>query len=194
MPAGPNLWHTAGMTRMDIPTLETERLRLLPPDESHLPEWADGFFADPDVARYISKRPLTPLERAERALRVARATWASRGIGGWVLAEKISGQFLGAINIEPWDDTEELEIGYGLIPAAWGMGYATEAVRAAVDYAFGVAGVPRLSARVVAANTASSRVLLKLGFAVIDQRPLDGGATLLIYRLEQAMFNIEVLP
>lgn len=173
------------MDRIDIPTLETERLLLLPPDESHLPDWADGFFADPDVARYISKRPLTPLQRAERALRVARATWAARGIGGWVMADKNSGSFLGAINIEPWDDTEELEIGYGLVPAAWGMGYATEAVRAAVGYAFAVAGVPRLSARVVAANTASSNVLLKLGFAVIDERPLENGGSLLIYRLER---------
>ncbi len=174
------------MELTDIPTLHTERLSLRPPAESDLPAWADGFFADPEVARYISRRPLTPLERAERALRVARATWASHNIGGWVLADKASGAFVGAINIEPWDDTEELEIGYGLVPAAWGKGYATEAVRAAVDYAFGVAGVARLSARVVAANTASSGVLLKLGFAVIDERPIERG-TLLIYRRENEL-------
>ncbi|TAK14365.1 MAG: N-acetyltransferase [Anaerolineae bacterium] len=182
------------MSRIDIPTLETERLRLLAPDESHLPAWADEFFGDADVARYISKRPLTPLQRAERALRVARATWEARGIGGWVIGDKAGNAFLGAINIEPWDDTEELEIGYGLVPAAWGMGYATEAVQAAVAYAFDVAGVARLSARVVAANTASSKVLVKLGFAVMDERPLENGGTLLIYRLERAAFNIDVLP
>ncbi|MBI3158364.1 MAG: GNAT family N-acetyltransferase [Chloroflexi bacterium] len=170
-----------------IPSLETDRLLLRPPEEGDLPAWAQEFFADTQVARYISKRPLTPMQRAERALQVARATWAARSIGGWVIAHKANPMFLGAINIEPLDDTHELEIGYGLISRAWGKGYTTEAVRAAVRYAFEGAGVPRLTARVVDANTASSRVLDKLGFSLEREEPLEEGR-LLYYTLVKEKF------
>jgi RimJ/RimL family protein N-acetyltransferase len=174
------------METLQIPTLETARLLLRPPQESDLPAWAE-FFADADVARYISKRPLTPVQRAERALRVARETWAARAVGGWVIAEKADGAFLGAINIESLDGTEELEIGYGLMPRAWGKGFATEAVRAAAGYAFETAAVPRLTARVVDANTASSGVLLKLGFDLDREEPLNE-RRLLIYTLTREKF------
>lgn len=62
--------------------------------------------------------------------------------------------------------TTEVEgrLGYAVHPAVQGRGLATEAVRAVVDLALGVGGQRRLTARVFAPATASSRVLARLGF------------------------------
>ena len=58
---------------------------------------------------------------------------------------------------------ETLEVGYIFSPAHGGRGYATEAVRALLDLAFGTLGARRVVARVDARNTASRRLLERLG-------------------------------
>jgi RimJ/RimL family protein N-acetyltransferase len=55
------------------------------------------------------------------------------------------------------------EIGYELDPRSWEHGYATEAARAMLRFGFERFGVRRISATVIAENTASIRVLEKLG-------------------------------
>lgn len=55
------------------------------------------------------------------------------------------------------------DLGYELAPDAWGRGYATEAAGALRDFAFATLGVHRLWASCVADNTASARVLARLG-------------------------------
>jgi RimJ/RimL family protein N-acetyltransferase len=59
---------------------------------------------------------------------------------------------------------QTLEVGYILAPATGGRGYATEAVRALVDLAFGPIGARRIIARVDARNQSSSALLGRLGF------------------------------
>ena len=61
-------------------------------------------------------------------------------------------------------DHQTLEIGYIFAPAMGGRGYATEAVRALVDLAFGPIGARRIIARVDARNRPSSALLERLGF------------------------------
>lgn len=56
------------------------------------------------------------------------------------------------------------ELGYELDPAYWGRGYATEAAQTMLAFAFGELGIHRVQAEVIAENTASARVLAKLGF------------------------------
>ena len=55
------------------------------------------------------------------------------------------------------------ELGYELAPEHWGRGYATEAARAMAAFGFGELGLHRLQSNCVADNTASARVLEKLG-------------------------------
>lgn len=57
----------------------------------------------------------------------------------------------------------EADMGYELAPRFWGHGYATEAAQAMAAFAFDSLNVHRLSAWCVAENTASVRVLEKLG-------------------------------
>ena len=60
----------------------------------------------------------------------------------------------------------EADIGYELAPDAWGHGYATEAARAIVRFGFQELGLHRISADTVADNTASARVLQKVGLTL----------------------------
>ena len=55
------------------------------------------------------------------------------------------------------------EVGFVVDPAHQGNGYATEAARAVVDWAFGSFGLHRVIGRTEARNTGSARVLEKLG-------------------------------
>jgi ribosomal-protein-alanine N-acetyltransferase len=57
-----------------------------------------------------------------------------------------------------------VEIGYALIPSERGKGYCTEAVHLMVDYLFLTKETPRIQALTLAKNTASQRVLERVGF------------------------------
>lgn len=59
-----------------------------------------------------------------------------------------------------------VEIGYGLAAPSRGQGYGTEAVGAFADWALGPGGAGTLTAEVLADNTASRRLLERLGFAL----------------------------
>ena len=62
----------------------------------------------------------------------------------------------------PQDST--VEIGYSVLPRFQGQGYATEMVRALIDWAFSQPGVRRIVAETTEDNTASMRLLCRLGF------------------------------
>ena len=62
------------------------------------------------------------------------------------------------------DNDWEADLGYELDPAYWGRGYATEAARAMVDLGFRELALDRISSWCIADNTASARVLERLGF------------------------------
>lgn len=63
-------------------------------------------------------------------------------------------------------DDHEAEIGYELAPDEWGHGYATETVREIVRFGFEELGLHRIAAWTVADNTASARVLEKVGLTL----------------------------
>ena len=78
-----------------------------------------------------------------------------------------SGTFIGwfALFDDGWiDGLRTAEIGYRLLRAAWGKGYATEGVRALIEAAFDTMGYDRIRAETMAVNQASRRVLEKAGF------------------------------
>lgn len=77
------------------------------------------------------------------------------------------GRLIGNAGIRlPASGSHVAEIGYELDPDHWGRGYATEAMRAVVRFGFEELGVHRIEADTVADNTASARVLEKLGLTL----------------------------
>lgn len=69
------------------------------------------------------------------------------------------------------DDPTEAELGYELNPNHWGQGFATEAAGAMVEFAFRQLGLQRVTSWCIADNTASARVLERLGFQMQRRLP-----------------------
>lgn len=78
------------------------------------------------------------------------------------------GRFIGVADIDEIAQGEG-DLGYWLGEAHWGLGFASEAAGALVDFAFGAAGLLKLRSGHAADNAASGRVLRKLGFRFTGQ-------------------------
>ncbi len=146
--------------------LETERLIL----RRFTGADADQLFAlddDPQVMRYISGGPGTPLEEIERddLPHFLRQYESLPGWGFWAAVERSTGAFLGWFHLRPdkGDPADEPELGYRLHRSAWGQGYATEGSKALIDKAFRDLGARRVVANTMTVNEASWRVMEKSG-------------------------------
>lgn len=121
-----------------------------------------GLFADAQVMRFGDGSQAS--EWTQAWLRRALANYEQHGYGPWAVVEKGSGDLIGYCGLFDYPDINgrpEVEIGYRLARAYWGRGYATEAVCAARDYAFGALGLTRLIALIDPANVASIHVAEK---------------------------------
>ncbi len=146
------------------PTLVTDRLRLRPFVDAD----ADDLYAlhsSAVVLRYWDSPPWTDPARAERFLAVCRQM-EEEGTGARLVVERRDdGVFLGWLTLNRWNpDFRSASLGYCLGEAAWGHGYATEAARALLTWAFGALDLNRVQAEVDTRNAPSARVLEKLGF------------------------------
>ena len=143
--------------------VETARL-ILRPFVAEDFEAVHAMRSDPEVARYLYQEPLSEEETRDRLAR-SIASWSSEG--DWLSAaivERASGATVGDVAFHWVSERDRTaEIGFILDPRHQGKGYATEAARGMLDWAFGTAGLHRVIGRTEARNTASSRVLEKLG-------------------------------
>ncbi len=142
---------------------ETERLVLRKFDEGD----AAAYYAlgsDPAVTRYTGTGRLTSLEHALQVLRAnPLADYQRHGFGRWACVLKASGEVIGFAGLKRLDDLGEVDIGFWLMPAYWGIGLGTEAGRAVLTYGFEHLRIVRIIGLVDPANVASIRVLEKLG-------------------------------
>jgi ribosomal-protein-alanine N-acetyltransferase len=152
----------ASMTRARLPeVIVTGRLRL----RSWRVGDADDVFAyaqDPEWSRYLRTLP-RPYTREDAEKFIARQILLDP-VRHPAWAVEHEGTVIGGINVG--FDFEHLlgEIGYSIAPVHWNKGICTEAARAVVDAAFAThADLNRLHARADADNTASQRVMEKVG-------------------------------
>jgi ribosomal-protein-alanine N-acetyltransferase len=153
----------AGMS-LPTPTLHTTRLRLRPVSSAD----ADALFAlhsSAHVVRYWDAPPWRERERAERFI-AACQQMADDGTGARPAIERASdGVFIGWCGLTRWNPAyRSASLGYCLDDAAWGHGYATEAARALLQWAFDALDLNRVQAETDTRNAASAGVLEKLGF------------------------------
>ncbi|HEU5036556.1 MAG TPA: GNAT family protein [Nocardioides sp.] len=149
---------------LPTPTLTTERLRLRPVAERD----RDALYAlhsNAHVLRYWDAPPWTDPARAARFVATSRQL-AEEGTGARLAIDRaVDGEFLGWISLSRWNpDFRSAALGYCLAEAGWGQGYATEAARAVLAWAFSTLDLNRVQAETDTRNVASARVLEKLGF------------------------------
>jgi RimJ/RimL family protein N-acetyltransferase len=138
--------------------IETERLLIRPlgaGDRSEmLQQWTD-----PENER------VSPNATADQI-----RAWVEGGDGyPWGVWERETGELVGDCSVHFDTGFQEWELSYGFRRDRWGLGYATEAARACVRYAFEELGVEKIVADVQPEKVDSIRVLEKCGLAHVDE-------------------------
>ncbi len=152
-----------------IPILETTRLILrgLQPEDF---EAYAAMRADPDVMRHMGDGTPKSEEEAWSGFLQAVGHWQVAGFGSWAIVEKSSKRVVGSVGFQDRkrDRGADLkgvpEAGWILARAAWGKGYATEALNAALVWGRSHFGPVRVIALTTLENAASIRVAEKCGF------------------------------
>lgn len=146
--------------------IETARLRL----RNWREEDVEPFIRHtntPTVMRWLGGAE--PDEKARQAIEGRVMRWQrERGFTFWALERKADGELLGFCGLKISDVAGspiegELEVGWRLREDAWGLGYAKEAARASLDFAFDRLDAGRVFAVTYPENEASWRLMERLG-------------------------------
>ncbi|QPC45104.1 GNAT family N-acetyltransferase [Kaustia mangrovi] len=171
----------------DALVLETERLRLAPmtmADE----DIARALLCDPRVMRYVTD-VMTP-----EAVRDHMAEATRRGAGGrigiWCAFRKDTGEKIGDGVLTPvpidgrdtdWSQVvpdaypaDQIEVGYLLVPSAWGQGFATEICARLLQFAFEETSLSEVVATTDPDNRKSQHVLTKCGMRALGVKRAYG--------------------
>jgi RimJ/RimL family protein N-acetyltransferase len=149
------------LSKADV--LETDRLilRRLSADDA---EFVLELVNDPAWLRFIGDRGVRTLDDAREYIRKGPVDSYSRlGFGLYAVEQKEGGSPIGICGLVKRDFLDDVDIGFALLPAFRGKGYAREAARATMSYAREVVGLERIVAITSADNDASARLLEEIG-------------------------------
>lgn len=163
-----------------IPTLETERLLLRPWREDDLEPYAE-LSADPEVMRYIGSGRTLDRDECWRQIAIFIGHWELRGYGPWAVENRADGNLIGRVGLWRPEGWPGLELGWTLARGCWGCGYATEAGRATMDFAWRTVDASELISLIDPANHPSRRVAERLGMEA-DRHLKLGTDDVLLYR------------
>jgi [ribosomal protein S5]-alanine N-acetyltransferase len=141
--------------------LKTERLILRPMNETDI----DAVYEmrrDNEIMRFI-REPVLNRDEAENWINLISSRWAKDGIGFCSLIEKRSGKFAGWCGLWELKESGETEVGYAIAGEFWGKGFASESAKAFLEYGFNKLNLEKIVAVAREENTASRRVMEKIG-------------------------------
>jgi RimJ/RimL family protein N-acetyltransferase len=157
-------------------SLSTDRLCLRPWTAQDAEDLFD-LFADEEVMGGLNREPVSAVAEARAMIEQAIAGWRTDGLGPFILRSKQSGgQLVGQAGLMIFDrrgwtpstfalagSHAQPELGWALIRAHWGKGYATEAAAAIRDWAYESRSIVRLVSLISPDNVRSQRVAQRLG-------------------------------
>ena len=159
---------------------ETKRLRLrwMEVDDAPFilrllnePSWLaqigdKGVRCEADAVAYIESGP--------------RAMIREFGHGLYLVEQQASGEPIGICGLLRRDSLPDPDLGFALVPAHWKQGYAFEAAEATLRFGQKTLGLSRVLAITLPTNTASTRLLERLGFTCLGLQPPDADGTELL--------------
>ena len=147
--------------------LETKRLSLREMTQDDLPA-LQGILQDEETMYAYNGA----FDEAETQAWLDRqlSRYAQYGFGLWAVVLKESGGMIGqcGLTMQPWRGDEVLEVGYLFNRAFWHHGYATEAARGCMEYAFDRLGAREVCSIIRETNLPSRRVAERNGMTVRD--------------------------
>ena len=154
MPIQGTILETKRLTMRELKQSDFDDLCKILQDEGTMYAY-EGAFSDREAHEWLDRQ-------------IAR--YQAWGFGAWAVILKGTGQLIGqcGLTMQPWKDTEVLEIGYLLNREAWHQGYATEAAIACRQYAFDVLGADEVCSIIRDTNLASQHVAIRNGMTPTD--------------------------
>ena len=150
--------------RMNLPTFETERLKIRPmtTDDFYLMRLLD---TDAQVVKYLGHGKVRTEEETKHNLNKILNDYEKYGLGVYIAEDRNTKEFLGRTGLIPWNLEGQFywEVGYSFKPSAWGRGYATEAAKFLVDYGFKKLKTSHLVSLINPENKGSIHVAKKAG-------------------------------
>jgi [ribosomal protein S5]-alanine N-acetyltransferase len=172
------------MSGLDL--FETERLVLSGWRRDQLPDLV-RLHGDPVVAKYLRGhgQPWS-MEEMRSSLDHWIDLFETRRLGKMRVTRKSDGVLVGRCGFGVYGADEEPELGYSLFPEFWGNGYAFEAASGMRDWIFRETDAPQFTGMADVRNTASIRVLQKIGMTPTEVKHNDDG--------QLCQFHIMVRP
>lgn len=161
---------------------ETPRLvlRRLTPDDA---PFYLRLLNEPTWLAHIGDRQVRTLDDAQAHIQAhILAPYDAQGFGMYLVQRRSDGVPLGLCGLVQRDALPAPDIGFAVLQAHEGLGYAREAAQAVVWQAFHVLQLPRLLAITAPTNQRSTRLLHALGFAFQGMVPV-GDRSLRLYAL-----------
>jgi ribosomal-protein-alanine N-acetyltransferase len=165
--------------------LRTPRLDLRPMTTADLGA-AHALWTDPDVRRYLCDDTVISTDQAREWLAISERDFAERRYGLWAVHARpapAAAPVIGFAGARQWPDGGP-EVMYGLLPAWWGKGLATEAADGVLAHLFETLGYQAVTAATDPPNGASVRVMERLGM-MFDWRGEMHGLDTVVYRLSR---------
>lgn len=147
----------------DLPTLETDRLLLR---KVRMDDAEDMFMygSHPKVSKYTTWDRHESITHTKTFIQFVLSNYANKQPAPWGIEHKADGTFIGTIDFGMWQlHHKSAELGYVISQNYWGQGLATEAAREVIAFGFKKMDLVRIQARCFIENTASARVMEKLG-------------------------------
>ncbi|WIV12687.1 GNAT family N-acetyltransferase [Proteiniborus sp. MB09-C3] len=162
--------------------IETERLYLRHFDmEKDLKAYAD-IMGENEVGKWLPKGEGHTIEETERFMNYILKHWEKYNYGIWAVVDKETDCLLGHCGLNFIRDLSETEVLYAFGRHARGKGYATEAAKASLKYAFEKLDFDHIIALAKPLNKASINVIEKLGLKFVKDMEL--------FDMEVKYFNI----
>jgi RimJ/RimL family protein N-acetyltransferase len=163
-------------------TIATERLLLRQPTASDVTPMME-VHQDPEVMRFLGPYPVT-LTIAWKNIAMMVGHWEMLGYGSWVVMDKSSGEMVGRVGLWYPDGWLGVELGWTVKRSWWGHGIATEASRAALEWAWANVQVDHIISMIHPENAASIRIAEKLGES-FEHSQIHNGSEVLVYGIDR---------
>ena len=131
--------------------------------------------SDQEVIKYTGDKAFQSILEAKIFIQNYDA-YSKYGYGRWAVELKTTKQFIGWCGLKYIPSLNETDIGFRLIKDFWEKGYATEAAKASLEFAFNVLKMEAIVGIAMKENIASIKVLEKIGMVfwkefIFDEHP-----------------------
>lgn len=166
--------------------LETNRLLLREFDISD----AESFYElnlNPNVIKYTGNSAFKDIDEAKAFLE-NYSDYQRNGFGRWAVINKSNQLFLGWCGLKYDEKLDETDIGFSFFEHFWNQGFATESAKACINYGFEILNLKTIVGRAMKENTASIKILEKIGLQYEKGFDFDGQEGV-IYTIKNKMIR-----